>query len=143
MNQFQLLQSIQKQRGEMISVGVVGYPKVGRHSVIHTLCESSPYYQADRQSYDELNQLRRIDQNIHFFVRPGEVVLMKREPNKSDYLYKCYSRGFVFIQSRLYMQEGTTYRNVFDDLLSVCDRKTLCFYYHLSFYNTGMFWSFI
>lgn len=82
----------------MISVGVIGYPKVGRHSVIHTLCENSPCYQADRQSYDELNQLRRIDQNIHFFVRPGEVVLMKREPSICDYLYKCYSRGFVIIR---------------------------------------------
>ena len=79
----------------MITVGVLGYPKVGRHSVIQTICQNSSCYQADRQAYDDLNQLRRIDTNIHFFTRPGEVVLMKREPNMNDYLYKCFSRGFV------------------------------------------------
>ena len=76
---------------------MIGYPKVGRHEVIKTLTESSYCYQADRQTYDDLNQLRRIDQNIHLFVRPGEVVLMKRELNMNDYLYKCYPHGFVRI----------------------------------------------
>ena len=84
----------------MLTVGVIGYPKVGRHEVIKTLCESSYCYQADRQTYDDLNQLRRIDQNIHLFVRPGEVVLMKRELNMNDYLYKCYPHGFVRIMKK-------------------------------------------
>ena len=79
----------------MITVGVLGYPKVGRHSVIQTICQNSSCYQADRQAYDDLNQLRRIDDNIHFFTRPGEVVLMNRELGVNDYLYKCFSRGFV------------------------------------------------
>ena len=91
----QCLRSLQQSRGELISVGVVGYPRVGRHSVINTICERSPLFQSDRQTYDELNQLRRIDENIHLFVRPGEVVLLKREPSKCDYLFKCYAGGFV------------------------------------------------
>ena len=92
-----LLQSLQQQQNEILTVGVIGYPKVGRHELIKTLCEHSYCYQADRQTYDDLNQLRRIDQNIHLFVRPGEVVLMKRELNMNDYLYKCYPHGFVII----------------------------------------------
>lgn len=41
-----------------MSVGVIGYPKVGRHSVIKTICDASPLYQADRQNYDDLNAVR-------------------------------------------------------------------------------------
>ena len=32
------LRNLQQSRGEVLSVGVVGYPRVGRHSVIETLC---------------------------------------------------------------------------------------------------------
>ena len=52
------LRSLQKQKGDVMSVGVIGYPKVGRHSVIKTICDASPLYQADRQNYDDLNAVR-------------------------------------------------------------------------------------
>ena len=89
------LRNLQQFRGEVLSVGVVGYPRVGRHSVIETLCKRSPLFQSDRQTYEGLNKLRRIDENIHLFVQPGEVVLMKREEGVCDYPFKCHAFGFV------------------------------------------------
>ena len=49
------LRALQKQKGEVMSVGVIGYPKVGRHSVIKAICDASSLYQVDRQNYDDLN----------------------------------------------------------------------------------------
>ena len=68
---------------------------MGRHSVIETLCKRSPLFQSDRQTYEGLNKLRRIDENIHLFVQPGEVVLMKREEGVCDSPSQCHAFGFV------------------------------------------------
>ena len=34
-------------------------------------------------------------------------------------------------------QEGTTYRAICEDLLSVCDKRMICYYYHISMFDTS------
>ncbi|KAK8830508.1 hypothetical protein WA577_004240 [Blastocystis sp. JDR] len=120
------LRNLQQSRGEVLSVGVVGYPRVGRHSVIETLCKRSPLFQSDRQTYEGLNKLRRIDENIHLFVQPGEVVLMKREEGVCDYPFKCHAFGF----------EGIHYRELCLDLLAPCNKTAICYYYRVPMYKS-------
>ncbi|KAK8790446.1 hypothetical protein WA171_001969, partial [Blastocystis sp. BT1] len=120
------LRALQKQKGEVMSVGVIGYPKVGRHSVIKAICDASSLYQVDRQNYDDLNALRRIDENIHLFVQPGEVVLRERELGVSDYLYKCYAYGY----------QNLKYKELCEDLLCVCPATSISYYYRTSLYDS-------
>lgn len=133
------LRNLQHSRGEMISVGVVGYPRVGRHAVISTLCEHSPMFQSDRQTHADLNRLRRIDDNVHLFVQPGEVVLMKREEGVCDYPFKCHAGGYVGVSLECDEQDGINYRKLCIDLLSACNKTAVCYYYRVPMYKSGRF----
>ena len=70
-----------------------------------------------------MTQLRRVEQEIYLFTVPGEVVLKERE-GSSDYVYKCFEHGF----------ENIEYAKVCEDLLRVCPKPSICYYY-----RTGMF----
>lgn len=56
------LHALQAAKGDLLTVGVVGYPKVGRHAVIHTLCNTSSTFGADTRSNDMLNDVGHINQ---------------------------------------------------------------------------------
>ena len=49
------LRSLQAKKGGPLTVGVVGFPKVGRSQLIARLCESSPLFMSDSQNSAELN----------------------------------------------------------------------------------------
>ena len=49
------LRSLQQKKGGPLTVGVVGFPKVGRSQLIARLCESSPLFQSDGRNSAELN----------------------------------------------------------------------------------------
>ena len=73
-----------------------------------------------------MKQLRRIDENIHLFVQPGEVVLRERELGVSDYLYKCYAYGY----------QNLKYKELCEDLLCVCPATSISYYYRTSLYDS-------
>lgn len=64
-----------------------------------------------------------MEREIYLFTVPGEVVLKERE-GSSDYVYKCFEHGF----------ENIEYAKVCEDLLRVCPKASVCYYY-----RTGMF----
>ena len=64
-----------------------------------------------------------MEREIYLFTVPGEVVLRERE-GSSDYVYKCFEHGFEKIE----------YAKVCEDLLRVCPKASICYYY-----RTGMF----
>ena len=51
------LRSLQAKKGGPLTVGVVGFPKVGREQLIAHLCEASPLFQSDARNSAELNSV--------------------------------------------------------------------------------------
>ena len=51
------LRSLQAKKGGSLTVGVVGFPKVGREQLIAHLCEASPLFQSDARNSAELNSV--------------------------------------------------------------------------------------
>lgn len=72
------------------------------------------------------DQLRRIDENLHLFIQPGEVVLKEREPASTDYLYKCYAHGYEKIENK----------PVCEDMMQVLPKASICYYYRTSMYDS-------
>lgn len=64
-----------------------------------------------------------MEREIYLFTVPGEVVLKRRESD-SDYVFKCFEHGF----------ENIEYAKVCEELLRVCPKPAICYYY-----RTGMF----
>ena len=51
------LHALQTAKGDLLTVGVVGYPKVGRHTIIRNICDTSATFGADSRSNDALNDV--------------------------------------------------------------------------------------
>ena len=64
-----------------------------------------------------------MEREIYLFTVPGEVVLKRRESD-GDYVFKCFEHGF----------ENSEYAKVCEELLRVCPKPAICYYY-----RTGMF----